>query len=266
MVSQKRAFTLIELLVVIAIIAILAAILFPVFAQAKAAAKKTQALSNTKQAVLAAIQYMTDNDDTAVPRYNACFNPSFPPPNTADVWENVVQPYTKNRDVYLDPVAVNTFYGGVWGDNIPAGIYGRGWDSIGLNGGIFAFFWADGSGDPNCPGNPNYPTVGSLGDQAKAVYFASSVSGDTALGYRGYLSRNDAVNTTGLSVSDRHQNGTVLSMFDGHAKWLKTNAILGQPLPIQPCADPSFQTGAWWLNQNGAKLNWLLQDHCYWNN
>jgi prepilin-type N-terminal cleavage/methylation domain-containing protein len=46
--TQRRAFTLIELLVVIAIIAILAAILFPVFAQAKAAAKKTQDLSNVK--------------------------------------------------------------------------------------------------------------------------------------------------------------------------------------------------------------------------
>jgi len=266
LVSQKRAFTLIELLVVIAIIAILAAILFPVFAQAKAAAKKTQALSNTKQAVLAAIQYMTDYDDVAVPRYNMCFNGAIAPNNAADVWENLVQPYTKNKDVYLDPVATNTFYGGKWGDDIPNGIYGRGWDSIGLNGGIFAFFWNDGSGDPACPGNPMYPTVGSLGDAAKAVYFASSVSGDTALGFRGYLARNDALNVPGLSLSDRHQNGTVLSMFDGHAKWLKTNALLGQPTPIQSCADPDFNTGAWWLNQNGAKLNWLLQDHCYWNN
>jgi prepilin-type N-terminal cleavage/methylation domain-containing protein len=49
----KRAFTLIELLVVIAIIAILAAILFPVFAQAKEAAKRTQCLSNTKQTATA---------------------------------------------------------------------------------------------------------------------------------------------------------------------------------------------------------------------
>ncbi len=61
---MKRAFTLIELLVVIALIAILAAILFPVFAQAKAAAKKTQCLSNTKQLGLATLMYASDYDDT----------------------------------------------------------------------------------------------------------------------------------------------------------------------------------------------------------
>src|SRR6202044_3404279 len=61
--EQKRAFTLIELLVVIAIIAILAAILFPVFAQAKAAAKGASCLSNTKQLTLANLMYVNDYDD-----------------------------------------------------------------------------------------------------------------------------------------------------------------------------------------------------------
>jgi prepilin-type N-terminal cleavage/methylation domain-containing protein/prepilin-type processing-associated H-X9-DG protein len=60
---MKKGFTLIELLVVIAIIAILAAILFPVFAQAKLAAKKTVDLSNEKQIALAALMYSGDNDD-----------------------------------------------------------------------------------------------------------------------------------------------------------------------------------------------------------
>ncbi len=60
---NKAAFTLIELLVVIAIIAILAAILFPVFAQAKAAAKKTSDLSNIKQMGTATVMYNNDYDD-----------------------------------------------------------------------------------------------------------------------------------------------------------------------------------------------------------
>lgn len=61
---MKRAFTLIELLVVIAIIAILAAILFPVFAQAKAQAKQIACLSNMKQVGTATMLYLNDNDDT----------------------------------------------------------------------------------------------------------------------------------------------------------------------------------------------------------
>jgi len=65
----RRAFTLIELLVVIAIIAILAAILFPVFAQAKEAAKKTTCVSDTKQTALACIMYATDFDDV-LPRHD----------------------------------------------------------------------------------------------------------------------------------------------------------------------------------------------------
>ncbi|MCW5941564.1 MAG: prepilin-type N-terminal cleavage/methylation domain-containing protein [Fimbriimonadaceae bacterium] len=63
MSKVKRGFTLIELLVVIAIIAILAAILFPVFAQAKLAAKKAASISNSKQIILAALMYSADYDD-----------------------------------------------------------------------------------------------------------------------------------------------------------------------------------------------------------
>src|ERR1700733_12377722 len=61
--AGQRAFTLIELLVVIAIIAILAAILFPVFAQAREKARQTSCLSNEKQLALAAVQYTQDYDE-----------------------------------------------------------------------------------------------------------------------------------------------------------------------------------------------------------
>src|ERR1700716_4080994 len=72
---MKRAFTLIELLVVIAIIAILAAILFPVFAQAKLAAKKTSDLSNLKQIGLGTKIYLSDYDDTLYPHRFNCPGP-----------------------------------------------------------------------------------------------------------------------------------------------------------------------------------------------
>ena len=65
--STAKGFTLIELLVVIAIIAILAAILFPVFASAKEAAKKTSCLSNNKQVAIAVNLYANDYDDTIFP-------------------------------------------------------------------------------------------------------------------------------------------------------------------------------------------------------
>ena len=66
---RRRGFTLIELLVVIAIIAILAAILFPVFAQAREKARQTGCLSNTKQLGTASSMYMQDWDEQLVPTY-----------------------------------------------------------------------------------------------------------------------------------------------------------------------------------------------------
>jgi prepilin-type N-terminal cleavage/methylation domain-containing protein len=97
---MKRAFTLIELLVVIAIIAILAAILFPVFAQAKAAAKATQSLSNTKQIGTAQQIYLADYDDV-YPIRRFCLQTS---PTTIYSWKQAMYPYMKNRDLWTDPV------------------------------------------------------------------------------------------------------------------------------------------------------------------
>jgi len=87
---KKHAFTLIELLVVIAIIAILAAILFPVFAQARAKARQTTCLSNMKQIGIAVLMYTQDNDETLPPsNYSAA-------PASGNVgWYFMVDPYVK---------------------------------------------------------------------------------------------------------------------------------------------------------------------------
>jgi prepilin-type N-terminal cleavage/methylation domain-containing protein/prepilin-type processing-associated H-X9-DG protein len=108
--SMKRpssGFTLIELLVVIAIIAILAAILFPVFAQAREQARKTSCLSNEKQLGLGCLMYSQDYDEVLVMGWNGSapgvlrdngqqYRPWFP-------WTSAIQPYIKNLDVLLCP-------------------------------------------------------------------------------------------------------------------------------------------------------------------
>lgn len=98
MVSIRRAFTLIELLVVIAIIAILAAILFPVFASAKVAAKKTVNLSNLRQLSLAIQLYATDNEG-----YPMMSSPSSFVPRTR--WPDHIFSYVKSTAIFNGPLA-----------------------------------------------------------------------------------------------------------------------------------------------------------------
>lgn len=125
--TMKRGFTLIELLVVIAIIAILAAILFPVFAQAKAAAKKTTAVSNQKQISYGILMYTVDHDDyyprndDCVPNssFNSALNLNDFPANgigagctatpfkyrlNAFAWQKWVLPYIKNVPIFEHPM------------------------------------------------------------------------------------------------------------------------------------------------------------------
>jgi len=155
--TRNPGFTLIELLVVIAIIAILAAILFPVFAQAREQARKTSCVSNVKELALAVLMYTQDYDET-YPLLEAS-DPAAKPPspdfesNSAD-WHNMVQPYIKNYQIYICPDSVYTNSNPVnyfdpfwsysmtpnsnmvgasyWGDNYyTRGAFTAGWNGIG---------------------------------------------------------------------------------------------------------------------------------------
>lgn len=100
---RQKAFTLIELLVVIAIIAILAAILFPVFAQAKASARKAKCMSNFRQCGMAVMQYCADRDDR-MPHANQGSHPSgwgFGRPDM--IWCELVMPYMNNWEILRCP-------------------------------------------------------------------------------------------------------------------------------------------------------------------
>jgi prepilin-type N-terminal cleavage/methylation domain-containing protein/prepilin-type processing-associated H-X9-DG protein len=174
-IQNRRAFTLIELLVVIAIIAILAAILFPVFAQAKAAAKKAGSLSNTKQITLGLIMYAGDYEDV--------FTYAQPMQNPDDgVWSDggswwgegwvfKTQPYIKNVGVFSSP-----------GDSPRTG---GGWDRPGLSYGINAYidgFWDGKFGAVKIGGDwkswtPN-PTVGSIGRPAETILLGERHNSD----------------------------------------------------------------------------------------
>ena len=100
-IKKPSGFTLIELLVVIAIIAILAAILFPVFAQAREKARQTSCISNEKEIALASIMYVQDYDEYfAVEREPNVYNPPGP---LGITWRTTLQPYIKNNQIFFCP-------------------------------------------------------------------------------------------------------------------------------------------------------------------
>ncbi|MCA1948818.1 MAG: prepilin-type N-terminal cleavage/methylation domain-containing protein, partial [Armatimonadetes bacterium] len=123
---RSIAFTLIELLVVIAIIAILAAILFPVFAQAKVAAKKSQDLSNCKNHATAIIMYSADYDDMFPRQWYKRPNNDVWGWNTPFTWREAVMPYVKNGQQAYDDGSrrVLLAQGGIWDHPMKPGARG----------------------------------------------------------------------------------------------------------------------------------------------
>ncbi|MEI6500574.1 MAG: DUF1559 domain-containing protein, partial [Armatimonadota bacterium] len=103
---MRKGFTLIELLVVIAIIAILAAILFPVFAKAREKARQSSCLSNVKQIALGMMQYAQDYDERMVPAAMYYATPNY------YTWMYLMQPYVKSSQIFTCPSSTATGWNG----------------------------------------------------------------------------------------------------------------------------------------------------------
>jgi prepilin-type N-terminal cleavage/methylation domain-containing protein len=259
---MRKAFTLIELLVVIAIIAILAAILFPVFAQAKLAAKKTSSLSNTKQIDLGFLMYVNDYDDNT-PKLGGCQMFSDGQYHGID-YTDQINPYTKNVQIYLDPTRNDydsTIYDYVKTDEPGSRYigYGYNWGPIKRRGGGLLLRQIDDpnySGGASCEGTASstmIPGINMSAIQTPADMFAFGTSYDTPRITMGV----DFLLCTfpGTTQSALRYNGQWPTAFaDGHSKSLQWKWGFGDGaaehnefavpsnlnLLADYCADPNF--------------------------
>jgi prepilin-type processing-associated H-X9-DG protein/prepilin-type N-terminal cleavage/methylation domain-containing protein len=218
--TQHKRFTLIELLVVIAIIAILAAILFPVFAQARESARKTQCLSNVRQIGTAYQMYLQDYDETFPPHVTERTAPSGTP-DTAVArapfsYRTKLSPYTKNDGVFKCPSAP------AW----PAAAAGQ-W---------FTTDYGNNHNEANLPtstnrawyqSNPDFgfnetTTLASISQPSRFILVGDAGRSDGTASRGGMYPQPWAFDvTTQARFLARHQGGGNIAYADGHAKWTK---------------------------------------------
>jgi len=202
---DRRGFTLIELLVVIAIIAILAAILFPVFARAREKARQTSCLSNVKQVVLAGLMYIQDYDEIIggwqAPRLNGiqpCTSPGI-------FFHHRWMPYIKNTQVWICPSTGAENGKGCGNVLNQPGIIDVG-TSYGLN--------CD-NGFLGCAcGNVRTARI-----RKPAEYFMI-MDAMYGIGARPWLRPGGGCAT---DLFEAHNDGINVGFFDGHAKWAKSS-------------------------------------------
>jgi len=212
--STKHGFTLIELLVVIAIIAILAAILFPVFARAREKARTATCQSNLKQIGLAAMMYASDYDEVMGNYYSYR-----PYPTYLYWWADMLQPYIKSYQVVECP-------SGSWsyGSLRPPGLPNPWICSY-----AFPIMWMDGSGN-TIPGVPNSP-MADIPDPAGTIMFVDSISAEIFTGGSLSFTIDGANGVTDLGtgtyprVAARHSGGFNVAFCDGHVKWLRNSKV-----------------------------------------
>jgi len=215
--STRVGFTLIELLVVIAIIAILAAILFPVFSRAREKARQASCTSNLKQLMLGWLQYAQDYDERVVPGMcGHCGNPNAP---SNWPWYDRLEPYLKNRQIFVCPSQpdwVNIGYGYGTPSVIPS------WPGSGYKPPSLGQFDTPASTVPlgDYPGNNAYCCGYGRWRYAEA---------------NGWVCNTDPINLRNA----RHTGGSVLGFVDGHVKWHSAQTIVSRAREFFNCHDPN---------------------------
>jgi prepilin-type N-terminal cleavage/methylation domain-containing protein/prepilin-type processing-associated H-X9-DG protein len=203
---KKRGFTLIELLVVIAIIAILAAILFPVFAKAREKARQAACLSNSKQIGLAVMQYVQDYDE-AYPVVDWADATPTGPFYSPYHWIYMLAPYIKSPKVWLCPSSGQ-------GLNVNCKWWGaRTWGLVGVN------RWPESTGPTRLAQLQAPASVIFTDEQGRNdLYEWGNISCWRMLDY--YYAPNSYFGSD-YSFAPPHNDGVTVCLADGHAKWFR---------------------------------------------
>jgi prepilin-type N-terminal cleavage/methylation domain-containing protein/prepilin-type processing-associated H-X9-DG protein len=219
--TRAAGFTLIELLVVIAIIAILAAILFPVFAQAREKARQSACLSNCKQIGLSVMMYAEDYDQ-AYPLYVHA-------PGHDDWWYEMIQPYVKNKSVFTCPsVRLRK-------DKAPDDY---GWNGYGVNY-MHVLMYGPGWDWTKNPQDQGPQRVAGLPRPADTIMISDAQvekGPDTGWGWPAiycivsFPAGPDWQKSVGLdktwALADRHNEGGSYIFADGHVKWMRRQTVI----------------------------------------
>ena len=201
----RKGFTLIELLVVIAIIALLAAILFPVFSRARENARKTSCLNNQKQVALGFLQYTQDYDEMLPGSTDGgpgdgkvggwiFYQPFGGAPGAFDVSRGSIFPYVKNRQIYICP-------------SDSAG------QRSGLSYAVNACMEISPTAAPPASGIRTGKSLAEFNETSLWMLLGEESAGTG--------STDDGYMSVGNSWSPRHFGGTNLAFLDGHAKFVK---------------------------------------------